>query len=317
MKFDEFLEKVNQVVFVSATPGRWELEQTYNESKKISAPDFSPELTLAKIVENSDAITQQIIRPTGLLDPRIIIRPIKGQVDDALGLIKERIAIGERALVTTLTKRMAEELSEYLADLDIKVHHLHSEIETFERLEILRDLRLGVYDVVVGINLLREGLDLPEVSLILILDADKEGFLRSETSLVQTMGRAARHLNGTVVMYADVMTGSMQRAIAETERRRRIQEDYNTKHNITPQTIIKAVRESRLAGAKLEKNVIESEVKRQDVSAMNKAQIREYLTELTDQMELAADNLEFERAAAIRDQIELVKNISKKQRHRI
>ena len=211
---------------------------------------------------------------------------------------------------------MAEELSEYLSDLNIKVHHLHSEIDTLERLEILRDLRLGVYDVVVGINLLREGLDLPEVSLVLILDADKEGFLRSQTSLIQTMGRAARHIDGTVIMYADRSTSSMQNAIVETNRRRAIQEKYNKENNITPKSIVKAVKESRLAGAKLEQEYIAEDLKRHDVTKMNKAQLREYINELTDQMELAADNLQYEKAAVLRDEINNLKTIVKKQKNR-
>ena len=186
---------------------------------------------------------QQIIRPTGLIDPEVEMRPTKGQVDDLIGEIRRRVARGERVLVTTLTKRMAEDLADYLKEIGIKVHYLHSEVETFERIEILRDLRLGVYDVVVGINLLREGLDLPEVRLVAILDADKEGFLRSEQSLIQTIGRAARHVHGKVIMYADKMTDSMQRAIDETNRRRKMQEAYNQDHNIVPASIIKSVRD--------------------------------------------------------------------------
>ena len=210
LNFEEFNQRFNQVIFTSATPSDYEKE-------------------------HSGRIVEQVIRPTGLLEPGIEIKPTQGQVDDLIHSIKQRVEKGERCLVTTLTKRLAEKLADYLIETGIKTHYLHSEIETFERVEILRDLRLGVYDVVVGINLLREGLDLPEVSLVAILDADKEGYLRSEGALIQTMGRAARHVDGHVIMYADKITGSMQRAIAETERRRRIQQQYNEEHGITPQ----------------------------------------------------------------------------------
>ncbi|MGR4031384.1 excinuclease ABC subunit B, partial [Bacillus sp. ZZQ-131] len=218
LMFDEFEEKTNQVIYVSATPGPYELEQ-------------SPE------------VIEQIIRPTGLLDPPIDIRPIEGQIDDLLGEIQDRIAKNERVLITTLTKKMSEDLTDYLKDVGIKVNYLHSEIKTLERIEIIRDLRLGKFDVLVGINLLREGLDIPEVSLVAILDADKEGFLRSERSLIQTIGRAARNENGRVIMYADRITRSMGIAIEETQRRRTIQEAYNKEHGITPKTIQKGVRD--------------------------------------------------------------------------
>ena len=216
MTFDEFYSKINQVVFVSATPGDFELEKSEN-------------------------IVEQIIRPTGLLDPEIDVRPIDGQIDDLLGEINDRISKKERVLITTLTKKMAEDLTTYLSDLNIKVKYLHSDVDTIERMEIIRDLRLGNFDVLVGINLLREGLDIPEVSLVAILDADKEGFLRSERSLIQTIGRAARNANGKVIMYADTVTRSMEIAINETNRRRSIQIEYNKEHNITPKTIIKNV----------------------------------------------------------------------------
>ncbi|MFI5206360.1 MAG: helicase-related protein, partial [Candidatus Paceibacterales bacterium] len=254
-------------------------------------------------------IVEQIIRPTGLIDPSIEIKPIKNQVDDLIERISERVNKHHRVLVATLTKRMAEELTEYLKEDGIKVAYIHSDTETFDRLEILRDLRLGVYDVLVGINLLREGLDLPEVSLVAILDADKEGFLRSETFFMQMMGRAARHLEGHVVMYADRVTGSMQRAIDETNRRRAIQETYNKKHNITPTSIQKAIAAGRLAGSKKE---IENEQERKvDPTKMTQEEIKFYLDELNEQMDLAAQNLEFEVAARIRDKIGEIKKITK------
>ncbi len=218
MKFEEFEETLNQVIYTSATPAAYELSK-------------------------SSQVVEQIIRPTGLVDPQVEIRPTKGQVDDLLKEIRKRTANGQRVLVTTLTKRMAEDLADYLQEVGVKVHYLHSEVQTLERIEILRDLRLGIYDVIVGINLLREGLDLPEVSLVAILDADKEGFLRSEQALIQTIGRAARHVEGTAILYADNLTDSMRRAIEETNRRRAKQEDYNKAHGIVPQSIVKAVRD--------------------------------------------------------------------------
>jgi excinuclease ABC subunit B len=274
LKFEEFEKRVYQVMYVSATPGPYELKK-------------------------SEQVVEQIIRPTGLIDPEVIIRPIKGQVDDLVGEIRKRIARHERVLVTTLTKKMAEDLADYLAELGIKVHYLHSEVQTFERVEILRDLRLGTYDVVVGINLLREGLDLPEVSLVAILDADKEGFLRSEGSLIQTMGRAARHVNGQVIMYADKMTDSMKRAMDETNRRRNKQLSYNEEHHIEPKTIVKAVhdlteRVKMVAEAKPEYKV-SAEMPRDEAARMIK--------ELEKQMKAAAQALEFEKAALLRDQI--------------
>jgi len=335
LKFEEFKQKINQVVFVSATPGPWEIKQCLSSSplprgrgqgegaiieqlirptglldptieiKPIKNP--SPSLSWRGEGEGGvETIIEQLIRPTGLLDPTIEIKPIKNQVDDLIERIQERVKNHERVLVATLTKRMAEELSEYLKEEGIKVHYVHSDIETFERLETLRDLRLGIYDVLVGINLLREGLDLPEVSLVAILDADKEGFLRSETFFMQMMGRAARHLNGHVVMYADRTTGSMNRAIDETNRRRKIQEEYNKKYDITPKTIQKAISDSRLAG---KKEVIEEKLDEVDVTKMDKQELRFYLDELEQQMDLAAKNLEFEVAARIHDKINEIKKL--------
>ncbi len=283
LRFDEFEERINQVIYVSATPGPYEREHS------------------AQIVE-------QIIRPTGLLDPVVEVRPTQGQIDDLVGEIQKRVRVGERVLVTTLTKRMAEDLSDYLAELGIRVHYLHSEIQTIERVEILRDLRLGVYDVVVGINLLREGLDLPEVSLVAILDADKEGFLRSETALIQTIGRAARHVNGMVIMYADTITESMRRAIEETNRRRRIQEAYNKAHGIEPRSIVKAVRDltDRVMGMRMAAEPAPTYAageERPVAPRLPKEEIARVIKELEKQMKAAAAALEFEKAAALRDQI--------------
>ena len=282
LRFEEFEERIGQVVFVSATPGPYEREK-------------------------STQTAQQIIRPTGLVDPEIIIRPTKGQVDDLINEIRERVEKGTRVLVTTLTKKMSEDLTDYLMDLNIKVQYLHSDVETLQRTEILRDLRLGVYDVIVGINLLREGLDLPEVSLVAILDADKEGFLRSETSLIQTIGRAARNLGGQVIMYADRITGSMERAIGETDRRRSIQEAYNVEHGITPTTVNKAVREviesKKIAETKTRYNA----KKVKEDSPMTMDEVMSALADLEKDMKIAARALEFERAAQIRDEIARLK----------
>lgn len=288
LKFEEFEQRINQVVYVSATPGPFEIKRTAK----------------TKIVE-------QLVRPTGLLDPTIEIKPTKNQIDDLIEQVKARTSKHQRTIVTTLTKRMAEELSEYLKELGISVQYLHSEIDTFERLEILRDLRLGVYDAVVGINLLREGLDLPEVSFVAILDADKEGFLRSETAFMQIIGRAARHAQGHVIMYADKITGSMDRAIKETARRRKIQEEYNKKHGIVPKSITKAVGESRLSGAKAKEEDGEGERERADIKKMNAGELRYYMDMLGEQMDLAARNLEFEKAAKIRDRISETKKVLK------
>jgi len=277
LNFVEFEKHLNDVIYVSATPAEYELSHT------------------AKPIE-------QIIRPTGLLDPVILVRPVKYQVDDLVKEIKETVDKQHRVLVTTLTKRMAEDLSEYLTELDIKVAYLHSEVDTLERTDILRDLRLGVYDVLVGINLLREGLDLPEVSLVAILDADKEGFLRSEPALIQTIGRAARHQDGHVIMYADVVTGSMQRAIDETNRRRKLQEDYNKENGITPSSIKKKIE------AGLRPNLPETNKQKLDLNKIPKDEYQHLIRDLTAQMDLAASNLQFEKAAELRDLIEEIKN---------
>lgn len=276
MTFDEFYSKINQVVFVSATPGDFELKKSEN-------------------------IVEQIIRPTGLLDPEIDVRPIDGQIDDLLGEINDRISKKERVLITTLTKKMAEDLTTYLSDLNIKVKYLHSDVDTIERMEIIRDLRLGNFDVLVGINLLREGLDIPEVSLVAILDADKEGFLRSERSLIQTIGRAARNANGKVIMYADTVTRSMEIAINETNRRRSIQIEYNKEHNITPKTIIKNVSDVLAISSS---ETLKSPKKQKKMSKSEKEKL---IDELTKKMKYAAKMLEFERAAFLRDEIEKLK----------
>jgi excinuclease ABC subunit B len=286
LRFEEFEESLNQVIFTSATPGPYELKHS------------------AQVVE-------QIIRPTGLVDPQVEIRPTRGQVDDLVAEIRQRVANGERVLVTTLTKRMAEDLADYLQEIGTKVHYLHSEVQTLERVEILRDLRLGVYDVVVGINLLREGLDLPEVSLVAILDADKEGFLRSEQALIQTIGRAARHLHGTAIMYADKITDGMRRAIDETNRRRQKQENYNAVHGIVPASIVKSVHDltqrvvsERATGTGRGWAVAESGPEyRVSPAAMPKDEAARLIKDLEKQMKAAAQDLEFEKAALLRDEI--------------
>lgn len=274
-KFEEFVERINQIVYVSATPAKYEFEQ-------------------------ADQVVQQIIRPTGLVDPEVEIRPIKGQMDDLLGEIKARVAVAERVLVTTLTKKMAENLTDYLKEMGIKVRYLHSDIATIERAEIIRDLRAGVFDVLVGINLLREGLDLPEVSLVAILDADKEGFLRSETSLIQTMGRAARNVGGRVIMYADRLTDSMRRAISETDRRREIQRAYNAAHGITPTTISKKVKEL-IETTKVAETP--ASYKASGNSMMTVVETLDLIASLESEMKAASKKLEFERAAQLRDMI--------------
>ena len=274
--FDEFESKLNQIIYVSATPTEYERSR-------------------------SEQIVEQIIRPTGLIDPEIEVRPIEGQVDDLMGEIRTRAARGERVLVTTLTKKMAEDLTEYFEMNLIKVRYIHHNVETMERMEIIRDLRLGVFDVLVGINLLREGLDIPEVSLVAILDADKEGLLRSETSLIQTIGRAARNADGKVIMYADTITGSMRRAIDETERRRKKQREYNEANGITPQTVRKAVRELIDIGKKEESSKTLRVTK--PTEKLTKAKKAELIESLTKEMKAAAKALEFERAAYLRDRI--------------
>ena len=279
LQFKEFEDKINQVVFVSATPGQYEVDHSTN-------------------------IAEQIIRPTGLIDPEIEIRPVNGQIDDLYESILETTKRGFRTLVTTLTKKMAEDLTKYLTDIDVKTTYMHSDIDTIERMEIIRDLRLGKYDVLVGINLLREGLDIPEVALVAILDADKEGFLRSETSMIQTIGRAARNAESKVVMYADTITGSMDRAIKETERRRKIQMDYNKEHGIVPKTIKKEVRD--VIG-----NIMvaeEAETYEVDSTGLSEKEKAKLIEEYTDEMKDAAKNLQFERAAELRDMINKLKD---------
>jgi excinuclease ABC subunit B len=288
LSFEEFEARLNQVIYASATPGPYELEK-------------------------STQVVEQLIRPTGLVDPEIVVRPTEGQIDDLIGRINERVNRGERVLVTTLTKRMAEDLADYLLEMGVKVHYLHSEIDTLERVEILRDLRLGTYDVVVGINLLREGLDLPEVSLVAILDADKEGFLRSDTALIQTIGRAARHIHGQTIMYADNVTNSMKRAIDETERRRKTQQAYNRVHGIIPASIVKEVRDLtdrlKVAAEERAEYVVERRIPKDEMARLIK--------EMEKQMKEAAAQLEFEKAALLRDQIfELRREMQDRDRER-
>jgi len=274
LTFSEFQDRFNQVIYVSATPGPYEYQ-------------------------HSEQVVEQLVRPTGLLEPTVEVKPTRGQIDDLLYQIKVKVEGGERCLVTTLTKRMAEELSEYLRETGVKTHYLHSEIDTLERVQILRDLRLGVYDVVVGINLLREGLDLPEVGLVAILDADKEGYLRSTGALIQTMGRAARNVDGHVIMYADTVTASMKAAIDETYRRRAVQDEYNKKHGITPQSIRKSIKDitDTIRAVAEPRATYEPSVK------TSKRQLAVLIKELEAQMKKAAKNLEFEKAALLRDRI--------------
>ena len=270
LKFNEFEERINQCIFVSATPADYEKE-------------------------HSVQTVEQIIRPTGLLDPKIIVKPATNQVDDLINEIRERVEKHERVLVTTLTKKMAEDLTAYLKSLDIKVNYMHSDIKALERMEIIRNLRLGEFDVLVGINLLREGLDIPEVSLVAILDSDKEGFLRSERSLIQTIGRAARNVNGTVIMYADELTDSMEKAISETNRRREIQIAYNKEHGITPKTINKGIRET------IKATILEDVNSKYQIN--KEESVENIINSLTDEMLKYAANMEFEKAAELRDKI--------------
>ena len=290
LRFDEFYERLNQCIFVSATPSAYEVDQ-------------------------STQVVEQLVRPTGLVDPEVVVRPTKGQIDDLMEEARKRIEAGERVLVTTLTKRMAQDLTDYLLEQGLRVRYLHSEIDTIERIEILRDLRLGEFDILVGINLLREGLDLPEVSLVCILDADKEGFLRSETSLMQTMGRAARNINGQVIMYADKLTGSMERAIGETRRRRKLQSAHNAEHGIDPQTIRKAVtnilamirpdeaaRLQNIPGSDRRSRTRDAGRAR-DLQNLGAGELERLIRTLEDEMREAATDLRFEYAARLRDEI--------------
>ena len=293
LRFEEFIDKVNQVVFLSATPGPYELEM-------------------------SSTVAEQVVRPTGLVDPEVVVRPTKGQIDDLLGEIGQRIEADHRVLVTTLTKKMAEDLTDYLVEQGLKVRYLHSNVDTIERIEILRALRLGEFDVLVGINLLREGLDLPEVSLVAILDADKEGFLRSETSLIQTIGRAARNVDGQVIMYADTVTDSMRRAIGETQRRRQLQIAYNAEHGINPQTIRKAVTDILAYLRPSEKAPTPGEGRRRgrpgaaerlrnELADLPPSELGRLIQQLEEEMHEAAAELRFEYAARLRDEVNELK----------
>nr|WP_304160105.1 excinuclease ABC subunit UvrB [Methanobrevibacter smithii] len=278
LRFDEFDSSINQIIYVSATPGAYELSRSGN-------------------------VVEQIIRPTGLVDPEIIIRPVKGQVEDLLGEVKKRAKKDERVLVTTLTKKMAEDLTDYYAKIGVKVRYMHSEIDTLERIDIVDDLRRGTFDVLVGVNLLREGLDLPEVSLVAILDADKEGFLRNETSLIQTIGRAARNINGQVIMYVDEMTDSVKNATAITNKRRKIQIKYNKKHGIVPKTTKRALKDKKVAE--------DLDIEGTDISKIPKDELRLLISDLENDMKEAASKLDFERAASLRDQIATLKGLKK------
>ncbi|MFM8875230.1 MAG: helicase-related protein, partial [Anaerolineae bacterium] len=284
LKFDEFEKVMGSTIYTSATPAEYEMK-------------------------NAQQVVEQIIRPTGSIDPEVVVRPVKGQVDDLVGEIKQRVERRERILVTTLTKRMAEDLTTYMKELGIKVNYLHSEVETLERVGILRDLRLGNFDVLVGINLLREGLDLPEVSLVAILDADKEGFLRSDTALIQTIGRAARNVNGRVIMYADKMTDSMKRAIDETNRRRAKQVKYNEENGIVPFSITKAIHDLTEEMSAKAVGEMKGEYKVKNKNDMPRNELRQVTHEMEKQMKEAAKDLEFERAAALRDELYELKSL--------
>ena len=286
LKSDEFWQKVNQCIFVSATPGNWEIEKS------------------------EDRIVEQIIRPTGVVDPEIFVRPTEGQVDDLLGEIRERVKLEERVLITTLTKRMAEDLTEYLQEQNVKVRYLHSEINSIQRIEILQGLREGEFDVLIGVNLLREGLDLPEVSLVAILDADKEGFLRAERSLIQTIGRAARHVRGQAILYADNLTDSMIKAIDETERRRGIQLAYNKMNNITPKPIVKKQSNAILAFLDVSRRLNSQQLEEvyEQVDELSLEELPEWIKKLESQMKEAAKKLEFEEAAKLRDRIKYLRD---------
>ena len=301
LKAEEFWTKVNQCIFASATPGEWELEQSGGEFAL--KPERKGEVKV--YIAGTGQVVEQVIRPTGVVDPEIFVRPTHGQVDDLLGEIQQRAAQRERVLVTTLTKRMAEDLTEYFQERGIQVRYLHSEINSIERIEILQDLREGNFDVLIGVNLLREGLDLPEVSLVAILDADKEGFLRAERSLIQTIGRAARHVRGQAILYADTLTDSMAKAISETERRRAIQLDYNAQHGITPQPIVKKVNNAILSFLEISRrlNTQELETVYAQADELSLEEIPELIQQLEAQMKDAAKNLEFEDAAKYRDRI--------------
>jgi len=282
LNFEEWERRVGQLVFVSATPGPFELTKTGGE------------------------VVEQVIRPTGLIDPEVDVRPVRGQIDDLLNEIRERVERGERVLVTTLTKKMSEDLTDYYTEVGVRVRYLHSEIQTLERIKILRDLRAGEFDVLVGINLLREGLDLPEVSLVAILDADKEGFLRSEQSLIQTIGRAARNVRGKAILYADRITDSMRRAIGETQRRRAKQAEYNREHGITPQTIVKAI-DSTLVSI-VEADYFKVPANLDEIEDYTPQKVEETLARLEHEMRAAAAKFEFERAAELRDKIKHLRN---------
>jgi len=282
LTFEEFEHRVNQLIYVSATPGPYEL------------------------TKSAGVVVEQIIRPTGLIDPSVEIRPVKGQVDDLLGEIRKRVDANQRVLVTTLTKRMSEDLAEYYSEVGVRCRYLHSEVSTLDRIRILRDLRRGEFDALIGINLLREGLDLPEVSLVAILDADKEGFLRSSGALIQTIGRAARHVEGHAILYADVMTDSMRKALDETSRRRQTQVEYNERNNIVPQSIVKPIDMSLVAVAEGDYVTVPLEVD-QEVDNLTPDELKKFIFDLEENMREAARKFEFERAAQLRDRVKALK----------